>query len=605
MNSSDISVVVLSHNRPRELGRTLGRLLDLPEKPPIIVVDNNSSFDADALVADVPGSADRIDVIALPDNRGAAARTVGVRHAGTPYVAFSDDDSWWEPGALGRAVHHLDDHPTMGALVAQTLVGERGAPDPLTPQLAGSPLGWLPGLPGPSLLGFLACSVVVRAQAYLQVGGFHPVLWFAGEERLLAMDLVAEGWDICYVDEVQARHWPSAHRPPQSWRLTLERRNELLTTWMRRPLRTCAAVTVRTVARGIVDGNVRRALPAAVRKLPAAMAVRQELPRWVEDRVALLERPSARAPEPLRAPPERDPEHPRATVIMITHNRIDELRTTLEHMTSIPDAMPIILVDNASCDGSADMVERDFPSVRLVRAETNLGAVARNIAVAMADTPYVAFCDDDTTWQPGSLTRAADVLDRYPSIGTVTGKCIVEPSLVEDPLTPELRHSPVIGPRWLPGPALLGIMAGLTMIRVSAFDDVNGFCEKMWLGGEEELLALDLAANGWWMCWIDDVVIHHFPSKSRDSRRRRQLGIRNTLWTLWLRRPLRSALRRSRQVIASAPRDLATVSAVGEALASAPWVVSNRRVLDRRIEDGLRSLEVAQRDSPARRYVDG
>ena len=57
--------------------------------------------------------------------------------------------------------------------------------------------------------------------------------------------------------------------------------------------------------------------------------------------------------------------------------------------------------------------------------------------------------------------------------------------------------------------------------------------------GEEELLALDLAAAGWWMCWAEDVVIHHEPSPSRDAGQRRRLGIRNTLWTLGLRRPPR------------------------------------------------------------------
>ncbi len=124
----------------------------------------------------------------------------------------------------------------------------------------------------------------------------------------------------------------------------------------------------------------------------------------------------------------------------------------------------------------------------------------------------------------------------------------------------------------MPGPTLLGIMAGLTMIRRRAFHEVGGFEPRMWLGGEEELLALDLAAAGWWMCWREDVVIHHRPSTSRDARRRRQLGIRNTLWTLWLRRPVRSALRRSTQIVRSAPADRYTALAVLEAVRSlAGW----------------------------------
>jgi GT2 family glycosyltransferase len=293
----------------------------------------------------------------------------------------------------------------------------------------------------------------------------------------------------------------------------------------------------------------------------------------------------------------------RTTVIVMTHNRRPELQRTLAHMTALPDRAPIIVVDNASTDGSADAVAARHPEVTLIRAERNLGAVARNVAVERATTPYVSFCDDDTTWQPGALTRAAELLDRHPGLASVTGRCLVEPELTEDPITPELRYSPVPGPDWLPGPALLGVMAGLSTFRVSAFREVGGFSPRMWLGGEEELLALDLAARGWWMCWAEDVVVHHAPSRQRDPRRRRQLGIRNTLWTLWLRRPVRSALRRSLAVLRSAPADMATAVAVLEVLGGLPWVLRERRVVPSTVEQGLVLLEDSQRRSTARRYV--
>ncbi|PXY27324.1 glycosyltransferase family 2 protein [Prauserella muralis] len=293
----------------------------------------------------------------------------------------------------------------------------------------------------------------------------------------------------------------------------------------------------------------------------------------------------------------------RVTVVMMTHNRRDEALRTLEAMTSLPDAAPIIVADNASTDGTADAIAERHPGVELLRCDRNLGALARNLAVQHVRTPYVSFCDDDTRWQPGSLHRAAGLLDAHPGLASVTGRCLVEPDLTEDPITPELRHSPVRGPDWLPGPALLGVMAGLTTFRVAAFREVGGFSPRMWLGGEEELLAIDLAARGWWMCWAEDVVIHHAPSRQRDPRRRRQLGIRNTLWTQWLRRPLRSAARRTAAVLRSAPADRATLAAVAEALRGLPWVLRERRVVPAAVEQGLRSLEHTQNTSRARRYV--
>ncbi|MGW4642328.1 glycosyltransferase family 2 protein [Sphaerisporangium sp. NPDC004334] len=294
----------------------------------------------------------------------------------------------------------------------------------------------------------------------------------------------------------------------------------------------------------------------------------------------------------------------RVTVVVITMDRREELLRTLGHMTALPERPGVIVVDNGSRDGSADAVARDFPGVRLIRSPHNLGAVARNVAVQEVMTPYVAFCDDDTWWEPGALSRAADLLDAHPRLASVTGRILVEPSLREDPITPELRYSPVPGPPWLPGPALLSILAGASMLRVTAFREAGGFSPRLWLGGEEELLSLDLAARGWWLCWAEDVVVHHAASTVRDRRQRRRLGIRNTLWTAWLRRPAFDALRRTVAVLRSIPKDRASVSAVGAALAGLPWVLRERRVVPMDVERGLRLLEEPQRTSVARRYVD-
>lgn len=294
---------------------------------------------------------------------------------------------------------------------------------------------------------------------------------------------------------------------------------------------------------------------------------------------------------------------PRASVVIMTRDRSPELLRTLDHMTALPERPAIIVVDNASSDGTADAVADAHPGVRVIRSPRNLGAVARNIAVEQVATPYVAFCDDDTWWEPGAITRAAGLLEEHPRLASVTGRILVEPGLEEDPITPELRDSPVPAPGWLPGPALLSILAGASMLRVSAFREVGGFSPRLWLGGEEELLSIDLAAGGWWMCWAEDVVVHHAASTVRDARERRRIGIRNTLWTAWLRRPLPAAARRTLTVLRSIPRDAASARAVAEAVAGLPWVIRERRTIPGHLEQGLRLLEEPQRDSPARRYV--
>ncbi|MFE6281666.1 glycosyltransferase family 2 protein [Streptomyces sp. NPDC057877] len=294
---------------------------------------------------------------------------------------------------------------------------------------------------------------------------------------------------------------------------------------------------------------------------------------------------------------------PRVSVVIITHDRRAELLRTLDHLAELPERPEVFVTDNASTDGTAAAVRRHHPRVRLLPAARNLGAVGRNVAVRRVRTPYVAFCDDDSWWAPGALSGAADLLDRYPALGTVTARIVVEPDGTDDPIVRELRTSPVPGPDWLPGPALGSFLAAATVLRTDAFRTAGGFHPRLWLGGEEELLAADLAANGWWLTYADHLTAHHQPSELRDSTARRAHGIRNTLWFTWLRRPARPALRRTWHLARTVPHDTTSLRGFAEAAAALPWVLRERRVLPAEVESRLRTLEHAQSTSTARRYV--
>ncbi|KOV21779.1 glycosyltransferase [Streptomyces caelestis] len=294
---------------------------------------------------------------------------------------------------------------------------------------------------------------------------------------------------------------------------------------------------------------------------------------------------------------------PRTTVVVITYNRRPELLRTLGELAGLPEEPPVVVTDNGSTDGTAEAVARRHPDVRLLRPGRNLGAVGRNLAVRDVRTPYVAFCDDDSWWSPGSLAGAADLLDRHPALGSVTARIIVEPDGTDDPIVRELRDSPLPGPPWLPGPALGSFLAAATVLRTDAFRTAGGFSPRLWLGGEEELLAADLAADGWWLTYADHLTVHHRASAARDATLRRMHGIRNTLWFTWLRRPVRPALRRTLDLARTVPRDTASLRAFAEAAAALPWVLRERRVLPHEVESRLRLLDPAQRTSTARRYI--
>ena len=284
-----ISVVVLSRDRREELVHTLGRLEALPEAPPLIVVDNGST---DGSPAQVAGAHHDVTLLALAGNEGAAARTLGVRAARTDYVAFSDDDSWWEPGALRRAVELLDAHPTVALLAAEVLVGPEGRLEPTCIAMAESPLPPRAPLPGPRVLGFVACGAVVRRDAYLAVGGFHPRYGVGGEEALLAADLASTGWDLVYVDELRARHHPSPKRDRPARRAGAQR-NDLWSTWLRRPGPVAVRRTGELLMRATRDGSALRGSIAAAGGLPWVLRDRRAVPAAVERDLRRLEAAAA------------------------------------------------------------------------------------------------------------------------------------------------------------------------------------------------------------------------------------------------------------------------------------------------------------------------
>lgn len=279
----DVTVVVASRDRRDDLLATLPR-----HEAPVVLVDNAST---DGTVAAVRAGHPRVTVVPLRRNLAARARTLGVEQAGTEFVAFADDDSWWAPGDLARAVEIMRAHPRLALLNARILVGPEERLDPVCAEMADSPLGTEPDLPGPSLLGFVACGTLVRTAAFREVGGFDDVVRFPGEEERLALDLAAAGWGLAYVDEVTVHHHPSSRRSDPVRRQAGIWRSRLLTALMRRP----AAELPGLVAAAVVAGRpglegLARALP----DVPAALRHRRPLPPRVREDLRLLRAGAAR-----------------------------------------------------------------------------------------------------------------------------------------------------------------------------------------------------------------------------------------------------------------------------------------------------------------------
>ena len=255
-----LTVVVMTRDRWPDLRHTLAR-----HRAPAVVVDNGSSDGTPRLVRE---HFPHVDVVPLDRNHGSPARNVGVERARTPYVAFADDDSWWAPGSLARVADLFDGHPRLGLVAARMLVGEEQQEDQVCREMAAAPLGTDADLPGPSVLGFLACGAAVRREAFLAAGGFDEVIFFMGEEERLSLDLMTLGWGMSYVADVVAHHHPSPVRDTVARRARAAR-NRLLTAVLRRPWPVVARTVVHDLRSGaagwVAAGEAAVALPGALR----------------------------------------------------------------------------------------------------------------------------------------------------------------------------------------------------------------------------------------------------------------------------------------------------------------------------------------------------
>lgn len=283
-------------------------------------------------------------------------------------------------------------------------------------------------------------------------------------------------------------------------------------------------------------------------------------------------------------PTERD-----VSVVVITRNRRDSALRCLRELTARSPDAPVIVVDNESSDGTAVALRSAFPQIRVLEPGRNLASAGRTLGARIADTRFVAFADDDSWWAPGALARAAGVLHVHPRVAVLAGRVLVGPATREDCFNEVLANSPLPPVGDLPGPPVLGFMACAAVVRRDAFLDAGGFHPRYGVGGEEGLLAIDLAACGWALAYVDSLVAHHHPSSGGRSRRGPN-SVRNALWTAWLRRPVPSVTALTADAVRSGIRDADAARGLLAAVRGLPWVWRERRAIPRDVERQLRLL---------------
>ena len=213
------------------------------------------------------------------------------------------------------------------------------------------------------------------------------------------------------------------------------------------------------------------------------------------------------------------------------------LRSVLDHPPA--RALRVFVVDNASGDGTVEMVRASFPEVTLIANAANLGfSAANNQAIRRGSGEYVLALNPDTEVPEGALERLCSLLDDDPGIG------ICGPALARADGTPDhaarrsfptplsaLGHFTGVGrvrrggrlaayraPEVESGP-VDAVNGAFMLIRRTALDEVGLFDEGYWMYMEDLDLCYRFARAGWTTWYEPSVTVSHIKGGTSGKHR--------------------------------------------------------------------------------------
>jgi GT2 family glycosyltransferase len=119
------------------------------------------------------------------------------------------------------------------------------------------------------------------------------------------------------------------------------------------------------------------------------------------------------------------------SVVIVGWNARHYLELCLDSLVAAPPlrSMEVLVVDNASTDGTAEMIESKFPWVKLIKSPENLGfSRGNNLAIRQCQGRYIALVNPDVIVLPGCLDALAEFLDQNPKVGDV-GPRVLNPDM--------------------------------------------------------------------------------------------------------------------------------------------------------------------------------
>lgn len=200
------------------------------------------------------------------------------------------------------------------------------------------------------------------------------------------------------------------------------------------------------------------------------------------------------------------------TIVWLAYNRRDKLRESLRRMLGESgyerELLDAVVVDNASTDGSAEMVRQEFPDVRLIVRDRNVGVSGWNDGFAVAEGDWVLALDDDCYLPPGGLSRAiAEAEERDAQLVSFRVISTYDPKLV---FTEAYRTG------------LFTFWGCAVLVRRPVLQELVGYDPEIFVWANELEFILRFFDRGYRHLYLPEVVAQHMkpPEPWKGSRAR-------------------------------------------------------------------------------------
>ncbi len=219
------------------------------------------------------------------------------------------------------------------------------------------------------------------------------------------------------------------------------------------------------------------------------------------------------------------------SIVITNYNRKDELANVIETaLMQDFEGFEVIVVDNASTDGSPEIVRERYPQVRLLVQKENLGAVGRNRGFEVSRGKYIVSLDNDVYFRtPNELSKLYKVFKKSPKVGCVNFRIFAPSS--NDPDITNWCHPRDLNVYFDKTFETDYISEGASAFRKAALDRVGLYYYPFFIGHEGDDLAVRLIDAGYKILYCPEIEVCHIHSSTeRPSWRTYYFHTRNSIW---------------------------------------------------------------------------